>query len=63
MGAHRPIIQRTTEFISAIPESRFHGTGSRDLVWPQLAVYFMLTIILCSSAGAGLTPGGMILPA
>ncbi len=47
-GTTDQIIQRTTEFISAIPEIPLFMALAAAIpqFWPQLAVYFMLTIIL-----------------
>jgi peptide/nickel transport system permease protein len=55
-GTTDQIIQRTTEFISAIPEIPLFMALAAAIpqFWPQLAVYFMLTIILSFVRWGGL---------
>jgi peptide/nickel transport system permease protein len=55
-GTTDQIIQRTTEFISAIPEIPLFMALAAAIpqYWPQLAVYFMLTIILSFVRWGGL---------
>ena len=64
-GTTDQIIQRTTEFISAIPEIPLFMALAAAIpqFWPQLAVYFMLTIILSFVRWGGLARQvrGMIL--
>ena len=64
-GTTDQVIQRTTEFISAIPEIPLFMALAAAIpqFWPQLAVYFMLTIILSFVRWGGLARQvrGMIL--
>ncbi|HEX5809600.1 MAG TPA: ABC transporter permease [Anaerolineales bacterium] len=55
-GTTDQVIQRTTEFISAIPEIPLFMALAAAIpqYWPQLAVYFMLTIILSFVRWGGL---------
>lgn len=55
-GTTDQIIQRTTEFISAIPEIPLFMALAAAIpqYWPQLAVYFMLTVILSFVRWGGL---------
>lgn len=55
-GTTDQVIQRTTEFISAIPEIPLFMALAAAIpqFWPQLAVYFMLTIILSFVRWGGL---------